>query len=59
MSKKLNLSGMLDFTEIDLTAPDKVVEEILAQLPEDTQSIIFGSIVAYDGQVTSYTTTRT
>ena len=59
MSKKLNLSGMLDFTEIDLTAPDKVVEEILAQLPEDTQSIIFGSIVAYDGQVTSYKTTRT
>ena len=45
MSKKLNLSGMLDFTEIDLTAPDKVVEEILAQLPEDTPSIIFGSIV--------------
>lgn len=59
MSKKLNLSGMLDFTEIDLTAPDKVVEEILAQLPEDTQSIIWGSIVAYDGHVTSYTTTRT
>ena len=59
MSKKLNLSGMLDFTEIDLTAPDKVVEEILAQLPEDTQSIILGSIVAYDGHVTSYTTTRT
>lgn len=59
MSKKLNLSGMLDFTEIDLTAPDKVVEEILAQLPEDTQNIISGSIVAYDGHVTSYTTTRT
>lgn len=59
MSKKLNLSGMLDFTEIDLTAPDKVVEEILAQLPENTQNIISGSIVPYNGHVTSYTTTRT
>ena len=29
MSKNLNLSGMLDFSEIDLTAPDKVVEDIL------------------------------
>lgn len=59
MSKKLNLSGMLDFSEIDLTAPEKVVEEILAQLPEDTQNIISGSIVAYNGHVTSYTRTRT
>lgn len=58
MSKKLNLSGMLDFSEIDLTAPDKVVEEILAQLPEDTQDIISGSIVEYGGHVTSYITTR-
>lgn len=58
MSKKLNLSGMLDFTEIDLTAPDKVVEEILTQLPEDTQGIISGNIVAYVGHVTSYTTTK-
>lgn len=59
MSKKLNLSGMLDFSEVDLTAPDKVVEEILSQLPEDTQNIISGSIVEYGGHVTSYTTTRT
>lgn len=59
MSKKLNLSGMLDFAEIDLTAPDKVVEEILLQLPVDTQNMIFGSIVVYDGHVTSYTTSRT
>ena len=58
MSKKLNLSGMLNFSEIDLTAPDKVIEEILAQLPEDTQNIIFGSIVKYDGHVTSYTKTN-
>lgn len=57
MSKKLNLSEMLDFSEVDLTAPDKVVEEILAQLPEVTQGIISGSIIEYDGRVTSYTIT--
>ena len=59
MNKDLNLSGMLDFSEVDLTAPDKVIEEILAQLPEVTQNIVSGSIVKYDGHVTSYTTTRT
>ena len=59
MSKTLNLSGMLDFSEVDLTAPDKVIEEILEQLPEDTQNIIWGRIVAYDGHVTSYTSIKT
>ncbi len=59
MSKKLDLSGKLYFSEIDLTAPDKVVEEILSQIPEDTNNIISGSIIVYDGHVTSYTTTRT
>lgn len=59
MSKKLDLSGILDYSESDLTAPDKVVEEILAQLPENTHNIISGSIVEYDGPVTSYTTTKT
>lgn len=59
MSKELNLSGMLDFSDIDLTAPNKVVEEILVQLPKDTQNIISGRVVAYTGYVTSYSTTRT
>lgn len=59
MSKTLNLAGMLDFSEVDLTAPDKVIEEILEQLPEDTQNIIWGRIVAYDGHVTSYTSIKT
>lgn len=54
MSEKLNLSDMLDFSEMDLTAPDKVVEEILVQLPESTQGFISGAIVEYDGPVTSY-----
>lgn len=58
MGKVLNLSGKLDFSEIDLTAPEKVVREILVQLPENTQNIISGDIIAYDGHVTSYTTSR-
>lgn len=59
MSKKLNLSGLLDYSESDLTAPVKVVEEILSQLPENTQNIISGSVVKYNGHVTSYTETTT
>lgn len=55
MSKKLNLSGMLDFTEMDMTAPNKVVEEILQQLPENTNNIIHGRIEEYTGYVASYT----
>lgn len=58
MSKKLDLSGMLDFTEMDLTAPDKVVEEILKQIPEATNNIVSGQIDEYNGYVTSYTTTK-
>lgn len=58
MSKNLNLSGMLDFSDIDLTAPDKVVEEILQQIPGVTNDIVSGRIVKYNGNVTSYYTTR-
>lgn len=58
MSKNINLSGMLDFSEIDLTAPDKVVEEILTQIPEATNNIVSGQIDEYNGHVTSYKTTR-
>nr|MBR4281378.1 hypothetical protein [Clostridia bacterium] len=54
MSNKLDLSGMLDFSEMDLTAPDQVAMEILAQLPEITHDIVCGNIEKYDGPVTSY-----
>lgn len=57
MSKSLNLSDSLDFSEIDLTAPDKVVKEILNQIPEETNNIIYGKIDEYNGEVTSYKTT--
>lgn len=58
MSKKLDFSDKLDFSKIDLTAPDKVVEELLAQLPKSTQDIISGKVVEYEGPVTSYTVTK-
>lgn len=58
MSKDINFSGILNFSEIDLTAPDEVIEEILVQLPEKTNNIIFGKISPYTGQVTSYTEVR-
>ena len=54
MSNKLNISGMLDFSEMDLTAPDQVIKEVLVQLPENTQDVVHGSIAKYDGNVTSY-----
>lgn len=55
MENKLNLSGKLDFSDIDLTAPNKVVEEIVAQLAHATNDIIHGAIVEYNGHITSYT----
>lgn len=55
MDKKLNLTEKLDFSDIDLTAPEIVIAEILAQLPEETNGLIMGKIAAYDGPVMSYT----
>lgn len=51
---KLNLNEKLDFNDIDLTAPNIVVEEILAELPTETNGIIAGKIAAYTGPVFSY-----
>lgn len=55
MDKKLNLNERLDFSDIDLTAPEKVIEDILSQLPAETNGIVLGEIKEYDGHVTSYT----
>lgn len=51
---KLNLNEKLDFNDIDLTAPNIVVEEILAELPTETNGIIAGQIKTYSGPVFSY-----
>lgn len=55
MEKKLNISERLDFNDIDLTAPEKVISEILTQLTEETKGIICGNVAAYSGHVMSYT----
>ncbi len=55
MEKKLNISDRLDFNDIDLTAPEKVIAEILSQLSEETKGIICGNVTAYSGHVFSYT----
>lgn len=55
MSKKLDITKMLDFSEMDMTPPNEVVEGILKQLPENTNQIIEGKINEYYGHVTSYT----
>ena len=57
MDSKLNLKGKLDFSEIDLTAPEKVIKEVLSALPGETNEIVFGEIIKYDGPVKSYTKT--
>lgn len=54
MDKKLSFREKLDFNDIDLTAPDKVIEEILSQLPKETNDIIMGKIQPYSGHVFSY-----
>jgi hypothetical protein len=40
MEKKLNIVEKLDFDDIDLTAPEKVISDVLTQLTEETKGII-------------------
>ena len=55
MVKKLNLGEKLDFADIDLTAPDIVVNDLLEQLPVETNGLICGKIQPYSGHIMSYT----
>lgn len=55
MAKKLGVGGKLDFSNIDLTAPDIVVGEIAAQISDETNGIVHGVVEPYDGRVYSYT----
>ena len=57
MAKKLNITEKLDFNNIDFTAPEKVIEEILSQVSEETNEIVLGKIASYSGNVMSYTQT--
>lgn len=55
MEKKLNLNEKLDFVEIDLTAPETVIDTLLKQLPVETNDLICGKIQPYSGPIMSYT----
>lgn len=55
MEKKLDFSGKLDFNDIDLTAPNVVVEEIASQISQATNNIVQGIVTKYTGPVASYT----
>lgn len=54
MDKKFSFGKSLDFNDIDLTAPDKVIENILPRIPEETNHIIMGKIQLYSGHTFSY-----
>lgn len=55
MSDIRSIIDKLDFSDIDLTAPVRVVEEIMSRLSVESQGIIHGTIAKYDGPITSYT----
>ncbi len=55
MSKKLNLNEKLDFADIDLTAPEIVINALLEELPVETNGLICGKIQPYSGHIMSYT----
>lgn len=55
MNQKLNLNEKLDFNDTDLTAPNIVIDELLKQLPDETNGLICGKIQSYSGHVMSYT----
>ncbi len=55
MNTKIDLSQKLDFNDIDLTAPDKIIEEFSQQISEQTRGIVTGNIMPYDGKIFSYT----
>lgn len=54
MEKKLNIREKLDFSDIDLTPPEKVITDILEQLSEETNGLVLGKIMPYSGHVLSY-----
>lgn len=53
---KLNFHDKLSYDDIDLTAPDIVIQEIVLQIKDETNGIITGNVTPYDGPVTSYHT---
>lgn len=54
MSKSLNLKEKLNFNNVDLTAPDHVIQDVAAEIAKETDNIIEGKIETYDGPMFSY-----
>lgn len=54
MDNKFSFGEKLDFNDIDLTEPDKVIQVILSELSRETNGIILGKIQPYSGQIFSY-----
>lgn len=55
MANRFDFTGILDFDEIDLTAPDMVIQEISKELSASTQNIITASIAPYSKHIFSHT----
>ncbi|MBQ7113678.1 MAG: hypothetical protein IJO10_05505 [Clostridia bacterium] len=55
MGTKIDLSSKLNFADIDLTAPNTVVEEIANQIADETNNIVQGKVATFSGHVYSYT----
>ena len=52
---KIDLSSKLVFSEEDLTSPEIVVEKLISQIKDETNSMVFGKIDNYEGAIDSYT----
>lgn len=58
MDTMLSLKEKLNFDKVDLTTPDKVLEEIGTQLKEITNGMVECAVKSYDGPIRSYIQTR-
>lgn len=50
----IDIKSKLDFSEIDLTAPNEVVKNIFNMIASETNDIIVGGVDEYTGPVESY-----
>lgn len=56
MSVEINIKDKLNFEDIDLIAPEKIVEAYVKQIDEATNGIVKCTVNPYDGQIETYTT---
>ena len=51
---KIDLRSKLVFSEEDLTDPSIVVENLLSQIENETNGMVFGQIGTYEGEIETY-----